>query len=148
MTFSIQKKYLLSLGNWLNGLTLNGKQSRARTRFIDILQASLTQVEKDRKAILDEYAEKDENGELKVVEDPSGNKNYNVPEDKKAEFDKEVSDLYDEDAELSGPEFGSIALVIKDIVLNYNKDIEPGIAVMYDKWCSAFEKFPPVSGME
>lgn len=144
MTFTIQKKYLVGLGNWLNTLSLNGKQSRARTRFVNLIQDALNRLETDRKVVLEEYAEKEEGGDLKVVEDDKGNKNYVVPDDKKEAFQKELIELYDEDAELNGPEFGPQILIVKDIVLNYDKEIDPNLATAYDKWCEAFEKFPKI----
>lgn len=146
MTFTIKKLYLQSLGNWLNNLALNGKQTRARTRFVEVVQEALTRIEKDRKAIVEEFAEKDAKGEFKYIEN-NGQKNYDVPNDKMGDLNKELAEMYQANAELSGPEFGPIILIVKDIVLNYDKEIEPGLSVMYNEWCKAFEAFPPVQGI-
>lgn len=147
MTFTIQKKYVLSLGNWLNSLALNGKQSRARTRFVALLQESLERLDKDRKQILEEYAKKDKDGKPEIIE-KDGQQNYDIPDADKDAFNVEIAALYDEDAELGGPETGPVFVIVKDIVLNYDKEIDPSIAGAYDKWCEAFEKFPKVQGLE
>lgn len=143
MTFKIQKKYLLSLGNWLNSLSLAGRESRARTRFVALIQEALERADKDRKAILEDYAEKNEDGTMKT----DAENNAEISDDKRAAFDTEVVALYNEDAELSGPETGPVFVMVKNIVLDYDKEIDPSIAGAYDMWCQAFEEFPAVAGM-
>lgn len=143
MTFKIQKKYLVSFGNWLNSLSLAGKQSRARTRFVGLIQEALERTEKERKAILEEYAEKNEDGTMKV--DDKGN--AVVPDEDLPKFDGEVVGLFNEEAELSGPETDQVFATVKNIVLEWDKEIDPSIAGAYDKWCEAFEAFPEIAGI-
>lgn len=147
MTFTIQKRYLLSLGTWLSQLSLNGRLSRARSRVVDLIQDALVRVEKDRISVIEQYASKNDDGSFKIVEDANGGKNYDVPDELKPEFDKKISEMYDEDIELSGYECGPAFLAMKDVVLNYEKDIDPTIAGMYVKWCEAFESFPKVEAL-
>jgi hypothetical protein len=145
-TLKLPKKDLQALGNWLASLSLTGKQSRARTRFISLLQEALTRFEADRKAILEEICNKNEDGTPKIVKDEkTGAENYDIPDNKLAEFNKEVNDLYGEDAELTGPETTPIFLLIKDIVLNYDGKIAPSEAVAYNNWCEAFEAYSVTS---
>ncbi len=142
MTFSIQKKYLLSLGNWLDSLSLSGKQSRARTRMIELIQDALTRIEKQRKEMIEELGDKEEDGSLKIVENDKGEKNYVIADDKKEKFDTDIAELYNENAELTGPEASVAFLIMKDVVLNYDKEIDPTLAPLYDKWCESFEALP------
>lgn len=141
MTFTIQRKYLLGLANWLNSLSLAGVQSRARTKFVRVAASALDRVDKERLEILEEYAEKDKDGKpKKKTDEKTGQESFVVPDDKLPEFNKEISELYDQDAELTEPEFSMSLVVLRNLVLNTEEKIGPQIADQYDKWCEAFEK--------
>lgn len=140
--FKIQKKQVLGLGNWLGRLSLTGRESRMRTRFIAMLEEVLANIEKERKAMISDIAEKDDNGELKVVEEDD-TRHYVIPDELKAKFEADLNEMYDEYAELSGPESATIIQTVKNIVLNCEEMIDPTLAGSYDAWCSAFESWNP-----
>ena len=61
-SLKIQNRYLLGLASWLNEQALAGRESRERSRFVTIVADQLAVVEKERKDIIDKYAEKEEDG--------------------------------------------------------------------------------------
>lgn len=141
MTFIIARKYLVGLSNWLAGLSLSGPQSRARTRFLELAQEALDRAEKERLALLDEYGDKDEKGELvKIKDEKTGQESYHVSDEKLEEFNKEVNDIYEQNAEMTAPEISTTFVILRNIVCNTEEKIGPSIAAQYDEWCKAFEK--------
>lgn len=140
MTFKISRKYLVSLANWLNSLSLSGPQSRARTKFVTLASEELDRAEKERLAILDEYADKDKDGELVKVKDDNGQENFHVADDKMAAFKVEVAAIYDQEAELTAPEFSVSLVIVRNLVLNTEEKIGPAIAAQYEEWCKSFEE--------
>jgi hypothetical protein len=140
--FKIQKKYVTGLGNWLGRLSLQGRDSRMRTRFVEMLENTLAQIEKDRKAMIEEIGEKDDNGVLKIVEE-EGKSHFVIPDELQAKFNTDLGDMYSEDAELMGPESATIFHTVKNIVLNTEDQIEGSIAGQYNEWCKAFEAWNP-----
>ena len=140
MTFKIQRKFLISLANWLGSLELSGPQSRARTKFVTLASEALDRAEKDRRAVLDEYADKDKDGELVKVKDDKGQENFHVADDKMKAFQVEVAAIYDQEAELTAPEFSVSLVIVRNLVLNTETKIGPAIAAQYSEWCDAFEK--------
>ena len=83
-----------SLGKFLFNLELSGKQSRMRSRFINILDEYLTNtIQQERIAILKTYSMKDEQGEILVNE--SGNEAILIS-GKEDDFYRELEELLNE----------------------------------------------------
>lgn len=138
--FSIKNRYIFELGMWLQGLTLEGRESRERTKFVMQLEDQVRINEKARLAILDDYADKEEDGKtLKLIEE-GGQKNYNIPDDKLEAFKKEMNEYFDQEFVIEGPGNSERLKRVKAIVLDTTEKINPQIAIDYDKWCEAFEK--------
>jgi hypothetical protein len=140
MTFIIARRYLLGLGNWLNSLALQGPQSRARTKFIRLVDEALKRADKERMELLEEYAEKDEKGEFVKVKDDKGEDSYKIPEDKIKEFNQGIVEIYDADAEITAPEISTTLITLRNLVVNTEEKIPGSLALDYDVWCEAFEK--------
>jgi len=139
-TFKIKKKYIVGLGNWLGSISLQGKQSRMRTRFVSLLEEALERYEKDRKAMLEEVCVKDEEGKPKLIEE-NGQSHYDIPDDKTEQFNADMKEMGEEDAELTGPETAPVFVTVSNILLNYDGKIEGRDAYAYDKWCEAAEAY-------
>lgn len=123
--WKLKNTYLLGLGMWLNSLSLAGKESRQRTRFVKIIADRVDELKKFREDIIGKYTE--EKMELEKEKDGSDkevpkivNDNYvfKNPEFLK-EFNKELEELYDEELVLDKNEGNKSKVdVVSDIVLN------------------------------
>lgn len=119
---------------------LKGKESRMRTRFLGMLTDHLGDVVNKEKAFLiEEYADRNEDGTLKTVKDnPS---DIYIKEDKRDEFYKEFEDLMNEDFHIEENEVNKMMLSsVADVMINGEFEVSGEIAVLYDKWCEQFEE--------
>lgn len=140
-TLKMQRKYALGLGQWLNSLALIGRESRERTKFVELLSEEVKENEAMRLEVIKKFAEKDDKGEPVIVEgDENKAAHFAVPDDKLADFNKEMLAYLDEEFVISGEGLKNRLMIVKSIVLNTTEKIEPNIASEYDKWCEAFEK--------
>lgn len=138
-TFTIKRKYLLGLGMWLQGLSLYGRESRERTKFVEQLAEEVKENEAMRLELVNKYSEKEEDGVTPKLTGEDDKKTYVIPEDKLPEFSKEVADYLDENFVMSIEGNKERLKKVKFIVLDTNEKIDPKIASDYDKWCEAFE---------
>lgn len=90
----IKNHDIQDIGKFLLELTLKGKQSRMRSRFINLLQEHLNQVTDERQQLLDDYVKKDENGEP-IMEEVDGQISYKVGNPH--EYQRELAVLMSED---------------------------------------------------
>jgi len=152
-TLRIKNQYLLGLASWLAELPLVGKESRMRTRFVNLLSERIKENQDIHRKILDKYVEKDKDGKMKE-EEVNGIKTLVISEDKKESADKEYKELLDEEFVVDALEANKEMLeVIKDVVLNTDfvfgpkADDSPQQKVAkyrqsqdYEQWCQAFER--------
>lgn len=139
MEFTIKRKYILGLGNWLQSLSLQGQDSRNRTKFVEMLAEEVKENEETRMEIVKKYAKLDDKNEPVLVEKEGGAKHYEIPDDKMEEFQKEVVSFLEQDATFGGAGMKNRFETVKNIVLNTTEKIGPQIAADYDVWCEAFE---------
>ncbi len=153
MSLRLKKKYLLGLGNWLNDQALSGRASRARTRFVEDVQEELNKVEKERIALLEASADRDENGAVKK-EVVDNSEHYVLSDDAKKKVADEYSDLLEEEWVVDVTDANSEQISqIKSIVLDTDYRFGPRegdsldmtrmrIQQMndYPFWCLAFER--------
>lgn len=133
MKIKIQNKYLLPSINLLYDLSLKGKESRHRTRFIKLLQEQLKEVEEERKQLAEEFSRKDKNGKP-IIED-----NKYVLENEK-EFYKEYNELMDEEFIIEGANHEETLKTVKKILLECEVAFSGQDAMVYDYLCEQFEK--------
>lgn len=133
MKIKIQNKYLLPSINLLYDLSLKGKESRHRTRFIKLLQEQLKEVEEERKQLAEEFSRKDKNGKP-IIED-----NKYVLENEK-EFYKEFNELMDEEFIIEGANHEETLKTVKTILLECEVAFSGQDAMVYDYLCEQFEK--------
>lgn len=133
MKIKIQNKYLLPSINLLYDLSLKGKESRHRTRFIKLLQEQLKEVEEERKQLAEEFSRKDKNGKP-IIED-----NKYVLENEK-EFYKEFNELMDEEFIIEGANHEETLKTVKKILLECEVAFSGQDAMVYDYLCEQFEK--------
>lgn len=150
--WSLQKSYLIGLASWLAEQSLYGKDSRERSRFVALLSAEITAMEKERIEILEKFADKDEDGKpMKAVD--NGQEHYVIADEKKADLQAEYQGLLDENFVLDiGEGHKSKIKAVRDILLNTDYKFGPRETDSpmeaqgrirqsndYEKWCESFE---------
>ena len=123
-----------------------------RTKFLELLAPTGKIIEKKRLETLEDYAEKDTLGlPIKVKRtktDPATGQqreeeHFSLTPELEKKFQKEFEEYLK--TELSIPvDDGNMEKikVIRDIILNTRHQFQGQAAIMYDSWCSAFEKLP------
>ena len=136
----LKNKHLQHLGMWLLSLTLPGKESLERTKFVEILNVGISDLEKVRLELVDEFAERDELGEKKIVQKPTqfGKEvnAYDMGKNQKA-FDEAAAEVLNRD----------FAVPIKDNVTTLaairgfltRESVQGSIALQHKEWCEAFK---------
>lgn len=153
-SFKLKNKYLVSLGSWLNELSLQGNESRERTRFVNMLIERINENEKFRTELLDKYVNKDESGQKKKTTNPETKEEvWDISEHNMNEYIREYSELMEEDYVMDILEGNKQKLkVMKEAVLNTKYIFGPQevdtpqekLAKLrqmndYEIWCQAFE---------
>ena len=70
-SIKIPGKLLIGLANWISSQNLSAKDSRHRTRFVELLLPEIKRFEKETTTVLEKHARKNEAGNpiSKVTED-------------------------------------------------------------------------------
>ena len=155
-TLKIPSKHLVGLCSWLNELSLTGKESRERSRFVDICVPRIQEYFKHKEEIFDRYCVKEtvEGREVRKVVDEGGVLTYQIPNEKREEFDKEIHDLEDEEFVIDVLEGNKSKIkTAKDLLLNTDYKFGPGDetdpakreakirqTTDYNEWCKIFEE--------
>lgn len=132
MKVKIENRYLGLAANLLFSLSLKGKQSRHRTKFIKLLNDRLREVEEQRIELAKEFAVKDEEGKP-IVKDEA----YEIAD--MLAFTKEVEELYSEEMVIEGGDYQGMLKTVKDVLLNCDVAFSGQDAIIYDYLCEQFE---------
>jgi hypothetical protein len=125
------------LGGLLVDIRLKGMQSRMRTRFVKLLQQHLDILNEEQQEIVKNYAELDENGNPKTRQE-NGKEFYVIAE--KEQCEKEINELLNEEFIIEENEANKkMLLVVKDLILNCDKEFQGAEAFQYDRFCEVFE---------
>ena len=142
----------ISLAQWLSGQNLHGPVSRARTRFLKLIQPRLVELDEEKKKMTEEYAEKKsvKDGDKKVEKvvfldekgkdttDPKLGRNYKIKD--VTAFNKAYGDYLNEDFIIDvTPSNREIIYGVKDLLLSTEDEFKGGMAEIYDGWCESFE---------
>ncbi|MGG0667628.1 hypothetical protein ABE073_03775 [Lederbergia citrisecunda] len=123
------------LGDFLYKLSLKGKESRMRSRFVSMLEAHLAQVNAERQQLIDEFAKKDEKGEF-LVEIEDGVETL-VFENRR-EFNREMAILMNEDFIIEeSKDKAEMIEAVKGILYTYGEATEMSgdSAMLFDRFC-------------
>ena len=127
---------ITNLCTWLSKVSLAGKDSRVRTRFINSVSVRLNEIEKSRLDLAQEYAQKDENGKPVIVD-----KNFQFEPANLVLFVKELNEIMAESYVLDVLESNRQTLLeIKAIILDTEEKFSQADALWYDNVCEIFEK--------
>jgi hypothetical protein len=153
--WKMKKSYLTGFANWLNNLSLSGKESRMRSRFVQKLAASIQLTEKERQQIIQKLVPKDKEGKPKTKTVDNGMVQLDIPKKDAKKFSEEMQELYNEEYVMNvTPETEELIHCIRDIVLETeykfgptgeeetNEDKQKKImeANDYLVWCESFEE--------
>ncbi|MGE7092046.1 hypothetical protein ACQKII_11460 [Lysinibacillus sp. NPDC048646] len=128
---------------FLFNLILKGKESRMRTRFIKLLEQQLNLVNQERQQLVDEYAEKDKDGEIIYTIEIVDGKEIEMPlfsEEAEKEVQQQILTLLHEDFIIEeSAEKIEMLHILQDIVLNCDLEFTGKKATLYDRFCEIFE---------
>ena len=134
----IRIRNIISLVRWLQALPLSSEISKERTRFIKMAEPYINDLLMKRGEILNKYAEKDENGQLKM-EEKDGVRRHIIPKDKEGQAEKEYADTLGTILEIPLDGNKSKLLSIKEILKTTSYEFSGWLADEYLAWDEAFE---------
>ncbi|MBP1950304.1 DUF1617 family protein [Virgibacillus litoralis] len=115
-------------------LSLKGKQSRHRTRFIKLLNDRLKEVAEQEKELLKEHCNLDDEGEPKKIKNDT---EWDVID--KDAFKKDMKELHEEELIIEGGDAQGMLKTVKTVVLDCDKEFSGQEAYTYDYLCEQFE---------
>ncbi|MDQ0269008.1 hypothetical protein [Cytobacillus purgationiresistens] len=133
MKLVIKQSYIPEVIEFIFNISLKGKQSRHRTRFIKLLQEKWKLVCEEEVILLKEYADLDESGQPQkkengdfIVKDVNG-------------FKKQQNLLLDEHFIINGEDYNGMLTTLKEIVFSFDEEVSGKKAMVFDYLCEAFE---------
>lgn len=121
--------------NFLFGMSLKGKQSRMRTRFIKIVNDRIESVLEEEGELFKEYCHLDEQGEPKKKDENT----LDVIEGKEKELAKERVDLYNEEYIIDGANNQTMLKTIRTVLDECEVEFSGRDAVFYEYLCEKFK---------
>lgn len=135
----IKNAEIEAFSNFLMDFELKGRESRLRTRFVKLLVQRQSEIQEEHRELLRQYANFDEEGNIKTLELPNGLKVYDVPD--KDTFNREYYLLMNEDFIIEeNEERKEMLLFIKELILDCEKTFKDREAIEYDRWCDIVEE--------
>lgn len=135
MQIKIENQKLGQIIDLLFNLSLKGKQSRHRTKFIKLLSERLNEVAEQEQELLKEHCHLDDNGRPKTVDE---GQRYDV-KDLDA-FAKDKQELYEETMVIDGGDAQGMLQTVKKVLFDCEKEFSGQEAVAYDYICEQFEE--------
>ncbi|ARF70778.1 hypothetical protein B7C51_25240 (plasmid) [Paenibacillus larvae subsp. pulvifaciens] len=125
------------LVDFLMEISLVGKKSRLRIKFCKIAFQRLEELEEDKRRLIDDFCEKDENGKPKTVEE--GNNKYIKLRDEES-YKREYMELMNEEFIIEETnERKEMFDLIRDLILNTETEFNGNTALLHDRWCEIVE---------
>ncbi|MFD0712296.1 DUF1617 family protein [Paenibacillus sp. GCM10027626] len=122
---------------FLYHLKLAGKTSRMRSRLLAVLSELAQRHESEVNKLVQEYAEKDEQGKPFIVEEEKGSY-YKIAN--MEQFNKEYQELAQEEIVLDlTAERRAMLECVRDAVLDCEDVFEGDDAIRYNRWCDIVE---------
>ena len=136
MQIKLKNHYLVPLIPFLQGMKLKGERSRARSKFLTLAMAAYASLHESEVELVKEYAVLDEDG------NPQADKNggFSLREDAAvSEYFIEREKLFNEVAEIEGGTYTAHLALMRQILAEYDEDLDGESAALYDARCDAFE---------
>lgn len=128
-----------ALAEFIHNLTLKAKQSRWRTKFYNELAKHHNEMKNFEYELLKEYANLDEDGNIKFVDKEKGL--VDIPTENTQKYQKHLAELLNEEFILECNEANKkMIIVVAEILLEGDFDVTPEMAGFYALWCDKFEE--------
>ncbi len=138
MNLVLKNYEIKALGDFLYELSLKGKDSRMRSRFITILEEQLGLINREREILVSDFSKKDAEGNPIVEADEEG-KEFVVIEDRYT-YNLEVTKLMSEDFIIEAKDDRLDMLKsIQSVILNVDKEFSGFEAERYNRFCDIVE---------
>lgn len=133
MQVKVQYKYVIEVINFLSEISLKGKQSIHRTRFIKLLSEKLKQISEEELQLIKEFTGTDDNG------NPNKNEDGSFAIDDINEFKKQQNDYLSDFYVIEGGDAYGMIKTMKGIIENYDKEVSGKEADTFEHLYTAFE---------
>ncbi|MCL1832590.1 MAG: hypothetical protein FWG45_06765 [Oscillospiraceae bacterium] len=134
MRIKLQNKHIVTLIPFLQNMKLRGERSRARSKFLEIAMKSYYSLHESEVELLKEYAVLDDSGEPKQSEN-----GFTLKEETAREYLVERDKLFSEIAEIEGGTYTSHLELMRQILADYDEELDGDNAALYDALWDAFE---------
>ena len=140
MRIQLENHYLIPLIPFLQGMKLKGAQSRARSKFLNLAMDAYAALHESELELLKDYAVLDEAGNLKISGDSAGGERFTLRDAEAAqEYRIEHEKLFTEVAEIEGGTYTSHLELMRQILADYDEELDGENASLYDALCDAFD---------
>jgi len=142
MRIKLENHHLIPLIPFLQGMKLKGEKSRARSKFLALATEAYASLHESELALLKEYAVLDGNGNPAENADAGnpGGSTFRLKEESVKEYYAEREKLFKEVAEIEGGTYTAHLALMRQILADYDEDLEGENAALYDALCDAFER--------
>lgn len=134
MQVKLQKHLLAQTIEFLYELTLKGRYSRHRTKIIQELSKHLEELSKDEESLLEEYCERDENGEFKTQEN---GKYYDIEDTQSYLQERDI--LHNEHIVLEGANLETSLKTVREALDIAEDEFSEEKATLYAHLCDVFK---------
>lgn len=117
------------------GMTLKGKESRMRTRFIKLISSEVERVAEEEREILKEYCVLNDDGELEQNEDGTAI----IKKGKEEVLMDERLELLNEEFIIDDSNSQNMLMTVRKILDECDMDLSERKAVLYDYLCEQFK---------
>jgi hypothetical protein len=135
MRIKLENHYLIPLIPFLQGMKLKGEKSRARSKFLSLATQAYNALHESELALLREYAVLDKDGN--PVESENGV--FKLKEESVREYYAEREKLFREVAEIEGGTYTAHLTLMRQILAEYDEELDGENAALYDALCDAFD---------
>ena len=135
MQIKIENKELPKVLGFLERLTAKGKYSLARSRMVNLLKKKYQEYLDEQKQIVENFADKDENGEPITKEDGT----FQLSKIANKEANKELASLSEELAIIEYGEYSSRLKDLEEFLNGYEEDLTGDDAQGFFDLVDAFE---------
>ena len=148
MKIQLQNQYLIPLIPFLKEMKLKGERSRARSKFLALAMEAFAALHESELELLREYAVLDADGNPKVTGDGTDGDRFTLRDAAAArEYMAEREKLFTEVAEIEGGTYTEHLALMRQILADYDEELDGENAALYDALCDAFDATAPQKGV-
>ena len=136
MKVKLQNRYIIPLVPFLQGMKLKGEDSRARSKFLNLVMEAYASLHESELELACEYAVTGADGQ--PVMDESGG--FTLRPGVGTDYLTEREKLFSEVAEIEGGTYTAHLEVMRRILIEYDEVLDGENAQLYDALCDAFEE--------